>query len=115
MSPVAPGTHRSRRRLHTPWQSVKRIIAAEVSERDEWTCKLCGQPVDPALVGSNAWDAPSMDHVVAFADGGTFEPDNLQLAHRLCNVQRAGHNVGRRLRAKHDAAAESLPIKKEAT
>lgn len=61
--------------------------ARRLAERDGPRCWLCGNDVDLAApVGAPA--APSVDHVVPRARGGSSEPANLRLAHRACNGRR---------------------------
>lgn len=65
------------------WQVDKHTIF----ERDDWTCKLCGNPVKEGM----AWPhpmSPSLDHVVPVIRGGTNEMTNLQLAHLVCNMRK---------------------------
>ena len=55
-----------------------------IYERDGWTCRICGDPVNrdakvPEL------DAPTIDHVVPLARGGAHAPENWQTAHFYCN------------------------------
>jgi len=55
-----------------------------VFERDNWMCRICGDPVNrdartPEL------DAPTVDHIVPLARGGAHAPDNWQTAHFYCN------------------------------
>jgi 5-methylcytosine-specific restriction endonuclease McrA len=66
-----------------------------VYKRDEWTCQmpqcLCpyGRAISRRLKGKkNPW-APSVDHIVPLAVGGTSAPANLRAAHQLCNVKHA--------------------------
>lgn len=61
-------------------------------ERDNWTCHLCGEPVDPRA-DFNANDYPSLDHVTPRSLGGSDEPDNLRTAHRGCNARRGVRDV----------------------
>lgn len=64
----------------------------EVFERDDWVCQLCSSPVDRAL----AWpdpESPSLDHVVALANGGAHSFDNVQLAHLRCNIQKGARKL----------------------
>ncbi|SMB77311.1 HNH endonuclease [Acinetobacter baumannii] len=62
-----------------------------IYERDDWMCKICGEPVDhDADVGDNM--APSLDHIVPRSLGGGHESENLRTAHRVCNSRR-GANV----------------------
>lgn len=61
---------------------------AEVLERDEYICQICGEETNPqAHVGDP--DYPNLDHIISVADGGDDSPDNLQTAHRRCNIKRA--------------------------
>ncbi len=55
-----------------------------IHERDDWTCQLCGDPVNRDAVVP-ALDAPVLDHVLALAAGGEHSEDNLQTAHFYCN------------------------------
>lgn len=56
-----------------------------IAERDEWTCQLCHEPVDPALQYPDPM-SKSEDHVLPLSKGGAHDPDNVQLAHLRCNV-----------------------------
>lgn len=55
-----------------------------IYERDNWTCQLCGLPVDRTLNGSDRMGA-TLDHIKPRIRGGSDCPENLQLAHRSCN------------------------------
>lgn len=53
--------------------------------RDNWTCGLCGQPVDP----DTPWPSPeypTIDHIKPRSLGGSDDLDNLQCAHHYCNT-----------------------------
>lgn len=52
--------------------------------RDNWTCQICGDPVNRAAQVPEL-DAPVIDHVVALAAGGSHGPDNWATAHFYCN------------------------------
>jgi hypothetical protein len=61
---------------------------AEIFERDQWVCQVCGSPIDRLLT----WPDPmsvSLDHVVALVNGGVHTRANTQSAHLRCN-QRKG-------------------------
>jgi 5-methylcytosine-specific restriction endonuclease McrA len=63
---------------------VARVSPNAIYVRDAWTCQLCMQPVDrDACVPDPR--APTLDHVLALANGGTHEPSNVQLACFRCN------------------------------
>lgn len=53
--------------------------------RDNWTCHLCGDPIDPTL-GRNDPLGATVDHVLALANGGTDDQSNVAAAHRVCNL-----------------------------
>ena len=78
---------RRRAREHDAY--VSHVNPGEIYVRDAWTCQLCMQPVDrDACVPDPR--APTLDHVVALANGGTHEPSNVQLACFRCNCVK-GH------------------------
>lgn len=62
--------------------SLKKVI-----ERDHNICQICGKPCDATDTswGSSGPMYPSIDHITAFANGGTHTWDNVQLAHIICN------------------------------
>ena len=60
---------------------------AEIAERDNYRCHLCGKKVDMSLDG-NAKYGPNIDHLIPLSRGGLDERVNVRLAHRVCNVRR---------------------------
>lgn len=64
------------------------MTAAQVAERDGLACKWCAEDVDLSLIGSRSKWAPSVDHVIPWSRGGSNDPQNLQLMHRVCNAQK---------------------------
>jgi predicted nucleic acid-binding Zn ribbon protein len=85
----AAGMRASRRRAREHDAYVADVSPHAIYERDGWMCMLCGDPVmrDERVPHPLA---PTLDHVVALANGGTHEPSNVQLAHFLCNCTK-GH------------------------
>lgn len=61
-------------------------IITELRARDGDNCMWCGRPIDFALVEPDPM-ACTIDHIKAFADGGTHARDNLQLMHHDCNQE----------------------------
>ncbi len=57
----------------------------QIAERDEWRCGICDKRVTPQA-DPRSPKAPSVDHVVALANGGEHSWDNVQLAHLGCNA-----------------------------
>lgn len=64
------------------------MTAEQVALRDGCECRWCHKPIDMALVGSRSKWAPSVDHIIPWSLGGSNEPNNLQLMHRVCNAQK---------------------------
>jgi 5-methylcytosine-specific restriction endonuclease McrA len=56
-----------------------------VYERHNFICWLCELPLNMDA-HHNDDDAPTIDHVVALAAGGTHDDENLRPAHRWCNA-----------------------------
>lgn len=75
----------ARRRMWMEQASAAETFAPlDVHTRDEWTCQLCQQPIDPAV----AWPdpmSPSVDHIVPLSKGGAHAMINVQSAHLSCN------------------------------
>jgi hypothetical protein len=69
------GVHRKR---------VSKAARLRIHERDDWTCHICGDPVNRDAVVPEL-DAPTLDHVIALAAGGSHSEDNLKTAHFYCN------------------------------
>jgi 5-methylcytosine-specific restriction endonuclease McrA len=63
---------------------VTRVRRQRIYERDNWTCYLCGYPVDRTATVPTL-DAPVLDHVIALARGGEHAEHNLKTAHFYCN------------------------------
>jgi len=75
---------KSRRRARERAAFVANVYPSRIYARDDYTCLLCGDPLD---MGAQvpAPHAPTIDHVIPLARGGTHEPANVQAAHFLCN------------------------------
>lgn len=62
-----------------------------IFERDHYQCKICGLFCIP---GDTSWNghfgpySPTVDHIVALANGGTHTWDNVQCAHAICNSKK---------------------------
>lgn len=63
-----------------------KMSARQLAQRDGDTCGICCKPVDMNLRRTkNAKWCASVDHIIPRSQGGSHEPDNLQLAHLYCN------------------------------
>ena len=74
---------RARARKHG-YQLLDRIA---IFARDDWTCQICGEPVDWTAEPNSDW-YPTLDHITPRSHGGNHEPENLRTAHRWCNSVR---------------------------
>ena len=83
-----------RRRVLERGAFVESVSRRYIHERDRWTCHLCGEPVDREAVVPAAL-APTLDHVIPLAAGGTHERANVRTAHYRCNaIKGDGYMVG---------------------
>jgi hypothetical protein len=65
-----------------------RTFHRDIAERDNFICHICNETVDMSLPRTHRFGA-TVDHVVPLAKGGTDEPDNLKLAHWICNTRKS--------------------------
>lgn len=64
-------------------RAKKRIL------KTQSVCGICGMPVDKKIKYPDPMSA-CIDHIIPLAKGGhPFDPDNLQLAHSMCNRQKS--------------------------
>lgn len=73
-----------RRRAAMQGGYVARVYRSKIFERDEYDCQLCGEPLAMTVKAPHRL-APTIDHVIPLAKGGTHEPANVQAAHFYCN------------------------------
>ncbi len=85
----AHGKHRARARKYgCEYEPVRK---ADIYERDNWTCWICGERVD-LTVHSNHASYPSIDHIVDMSEKGPHTHANIRCAHRGCNTERYRRN-----------------------
>lgn len=84
------GNHRHRAMKYgVPYESG--ITLKKVWERDNGICQICGKPCDWSDRSWNDYCGPlypSIDHIIALANGGGHVLDNVQLAHIICNSEK---------------------------
>lgn len=73
---------RRRARKRNAW--VEEVWRPKVYERDNWTCRICHEPVDRDAEVPDPL-APTLDHIVPLALGGDHSYANVQCAHYRCN------------------------------
>lgn len=77
-----------RRVKRNPLITLPHRVRLSIYKRDAWACRICGDPVDEALIGSKSPWRPSLDHITPRSMGGGDEVANLRLAHVWCNSVR---------------------------
>lgn len=82
--------HKHRRRARERAAYVAPVNRYAIYDRDDWTCWLCHLPIDRHADAQSDM-APSLDHMIPLANGGTHEPGNTRTAHRGCNARRSNH------------------------
>jgi len=89
---VFPKMHRTCPTCSPPAQKKRWKISdtrrRAIYERDNWTCWLCGEPVDTSDDPRSGLWYPTLDHIVPRVLGGDHSDDNLKCAHRTCNSSR---------------------------
>lgn len=85
-----------RRRARKKAAYVADVYRKKVYARDGWKCHLCGKAVNRKAEVPHP-KAPTIDHVIPLADGGTHEPLNCRTAHFLCNSMKGAHGGGEQL------------------
>lgn len=86
--------HRRRARKRDAF--VAPVYRFKVYERDGWRCHLCGKPTSREEQVPHPL-APTLDHVIPLAAGGTHEPSNVKTAHFLCNARKGARGSGEQL------------------
>lgn len=66
----------------------ERFTSREIHERDGWACWICHRPVDRDA-DPQSDRAPSLDHIIPLANGGTHQRANTATACRGCNARRS--------------------------
>jgi 5-methylcytosine-specific restriction endonuclease McrA len=69
----------------------------KVFKRDGWCCQLCGKKLKPKHRGTYRDDAPELDHIIPWAQGGEHSYRNTQLACRKCNAEKGAQSIGQML------------------
>lgn len=84
--------HRDRRRARKRNAYREDVHRAKVYASDGYRCHLCGKKTDPTKQTPHP-KAPTIDHIIPLAAGGTHEPSNCRTACFQCNATK-GHRGG---------------------
>lgn len=63
------------------------LFRKDIFERDNWTCKICGNSLDKNMVwdNTNRDKFPTLDHIIPLSKGGKHTKENVQTACFTCN------------------------------
>lgn len=86
-NPDAVRAQTARRRARKRGVETERFSYAEIYERDDWTCQICGDPIDQALRYPDPFSR-SVDHRMPISRGGPHTRLNCQAAHLRCNMRK---------------------------
>lgn len=87
---------KDRRRARTRDAFVENVYRKQVFERDGYRCHLCRKKTNPAKQVPHP-RAPTIDHLIPLACGGTHEPANCRTACFLCNALKGDRGGGEQL------------------
>ena len=86
--------HRRRARLRNAYRA--KVTPSKVYERDGYKCHLCGKRTKADAKAPHP-QAPTLDHIVPLAQGGTHEPSNVATACFICNSRKGDRMAGDQL------------------
>lgn len=75
---------------------VQNVSPRKVYAADGYRCHICGKKTDPTKQVPHP-KAPTIDHVIPLARGGTHEPANCRTAHFICNTRKSDKGGGEQL------------------
>lgn len=86
---VRKGSYRARCRKYGVFYDPS-VNRTAVIKRDGGVCQICGKMCDPNdhRWGSSGPDYPTLDHIIALANGGTHTWGNVQCACGMCNSKK---------------------------
>ena len=59
-----------------------------VFDRDDYICQICFKPIVKNLPPAD-WQSATLDHIIPISAGGLHTMDNLQAAHKICNLKKS--------------------------
>ena len=75
------------RRARVREAKIKPVYFHDIYKRDNGICQICNKPVYLNRGKYHPLSA-TLDHIIPLVKGGSHEPGNIQLAHRICNMKK---------------------------
>lgn len=88
------GRKDARKRARKNGVYYERVNPLKVFKRDGWRCQLCGKKLNPKHRGTIRDDAPELDHIIPWAQGGEHSYRNTQCTCRKCNIEKGARELG---------------------
>lgn len=85
-----------RRRARKQAAYIEDVDADYIYLRDSYKCQICGKRLAMTKTVPHP-KAPTIDHIIPLAQGGTHERNNVQAAHFLCNSRKSDRAAGDQL------------------
>lgn len=82
-----------RREIRERGAFIADVSPLAIYERDGWRCQLCWRKVARHRAVPHP-KAPTLDHIIPLARGGTHEPSNVHTAHFICNARKGDRGSG---------------------
>lgn len=73
-----------------------KYVASDIFARDGYICWLCHKPLEMHRLAGHP-KAPTIDHVISLAAGGTDDATNVRAAHHSCNSAKRDRDVQHQL------------------
>lgn len=94
------GKTRQQQGYGAAWDKLRKVIL----QRDEYLCQPCREAGRLSL-------AQAVDHILAKANGGTDEPDNLRAICNPCHTEKTIRDKGQTPRIRQRIGADGWPVK----
>lgn len=85
---------KAKRRAEKAGVYYEPVNPIKVFKRDGWRCQLCKKRLSPKHRGMMRDDAPELDHIIPWAQGGEHSYQNTQCACRKCNEDKGAAKRG---------------------
>lgn len=83
---------RERKACRKSGSKCESINKRKVFERDGWICYICNEPLHRVYDPHDPL-SPTVDHVIALANGGSNTYDNVRACHAICNSRKCAKPV----------------------
>lgn len=93
-SSARTGSKKARSRARNNGVFYEYVNPLKVFKRDGWRCQLCGKKLKPKHRGTIRDDAPELDHIIPWAQGGEHSYRNTQCTCRKCNQEKGARELG---------------------